>query len=189
MKKILLLALFIAINSSCKAQILPIEKLIDYINQGQGAPEGTTYIKDVNNLRDKYIGVWKGTNNGKNYQLIISKYTSNFNNIYEDGLIMRYLITDLNGSVIEDTRALQENSPYVIKSGYLRNRTYIMSYEGREGKCGQLGELFISTHRATNDKKMSLFLALDQDFILQSECPNGSAKQLFPLQQMELTKQ
>lgn len=189
MKKILILALFIVINSSCKAQILPIEKLINYINQGQGAPEGTKYIKDVNNLRERYTGVWIGTYKGKNYQLIIDKNTRNYNEIYEDGLIIKYLITDLNGSIIADTRSLPENSPYVIKSGYLRNRTYIMSYVGRESKCGQLGELFISTHKTTNDKKMSLFLAPDQDIILQSECPNGSAIQLFPLQTMELTKQ
>lgn len=188
MKKILILALFIAINTSCKAQILPIEKLIDYISQGQGAPEGTTYIKDINNLRDRFTGVWKGSYNNYNYEIRIVKRTRHFI-LDHDQILIRYKITKMNGEIIEDTSALSDDSPYVISSRYLRKLTYVMTYEGRESKCGQRGELFITPQKTTNYKTMKLFLAPDQDFILQSECPNGSAKQVFPLQQMELTKQ
>lgn len=188
MKKILILALFIAINTSCKAQILPIEKLIDYISQGQGAPEGTTYIKDINNLRDRFAGVWKGSYNNYNYEIRIVKRTRHFI-LDHDQILIRYKITKMNGEIIEDTSALSDDSPYVISSRYLRKLTYVMTYEGRESKCGQRGELFITPQKTTNYKTMKLFLAPDQDFILQSECPNGSAKQVFPLQQMELTKQ
>lgn len=188
MKNILLLVLLFTINSSCKAQILPVEKLIDYISQGQGAPEGTTYIKDINNLRDKFVGIWKGSYNNYNYEIRIVKRTNHFI-IEHDQLLIRYKITKLNGEIIEDTSALSEDSPYVISSRYLRKSTYVLTYEGREGKCGQRGELFITPQKSTNYKTMKLFLAPDQDFILQSECPNGSAKQLFPVQQMELAKQ
>lgn len=189
MKKILFLIILTCVIFSCKAQILPIENETNYIGTGISMPDNINYIKDVNNLRSKYEGNWKGVYNSRNYQLIINKRTGNYNEINEDGLVIKYVITDLNGSIIEDTRSLPDNSPYVLKSRYLRNMTYVMVYEGREGKCGQRGELFITPQKSTNYKTMKLFLAPDQDFILQSECPNGSAKQLFPLQQMELTKQ
>ncbi|MBP6756203.1 MAG: hypothetical protein KA210_08635 [Bacteroidia bacterium] len=189
MKKLFILGLIIFSNLSCKAQILPIENEINYIGTGISMPDNINYIKDVNNLRSRYIGNWKGVYNGKNYQLIINRRTGNYNEINEDGLVIKYLITDLNGSIIEDIRSLPDNSPYVLKSRYLRNMTYVMVYVGRESKCGQRGELFITPQKATNYSTMKLFLAPSQDFILQSECPNGSAKQLFPLQQMELTKQ
>ena len=71
--KITILMLFIII-ASCKAQsILPIEKVIDYRNSKTGIPQNITQIKDVNGLLNKFIGVWKGTYNNKNYEFYIYK--------------------------------------------------------------------------------------------------------------------
>lgn len=188
MKKIFIVTLLILINISCKAQIVPIEKLIDYIKQNQGVPEGTSYIKDINNLRDKFVGVWKGTYENNIYEIQIVKQIDHFL-IDEDVISMRYKITNLNGTVLEDTRLLPNDNPYVTYSRYFEKSWFVLTYEGRESKCGQRGELFVEPLETTNYKTMELFLVPSQDFLIETDCPNGAAKQLFPKTQMLLTKQ
>ena len=189
MKKLIILGLIISSSLSCKAQILTIEKKIDYIKAGNGIPESITYIKDVNFILDKFVGVWKGINDTKNYEIRITKYISVYDGLTEDELLLRYVITDANGAVIEDTRALPNDSPYVIESRYYDKLNFVMSYIGRQNKCGQGGELFIEALKSSNYTKMKLFLTPKQGFIDPLECTNGAAKQIFPVNQMLLTKQ
>ena len=188
MKKIFIVTLLIFINISCKAQIVPIEKLIDYIKQNEGVPEGTSYIKDINNLRDKFVGVWKGTYENNIYEIQIVKQIDHFL-IDEDVISMRYKITNLNGTVLEDTRSLPNDNPYVTYSRYFEKSWFVLTYEGRESKCGQRGELFVEPLETTNYKTMKLFLVPSQDFLIETDCPNGAVKQLFPKTQILLTKQ
>ena len=62
---------------SCKAQIIPIEEQINYMNNEIEIPDGA-YIKDVNNLFNKYVGIWIGTHNNKTFELHIEKSTKYF---------------------------------------------------------------------------------------------------------------
>lgn len=126
MKKSILLGFILFSTLSCKAQIIPIESKKNYIGTGISLPDNVTYIKDVNNILDRYVGIWKGDYDGKNYQLIITKYINTYNGIMEDCLLMRYLITGVNGAIIEDTRILSDNSPYVVESRYLQNITFVL---------------------------------------------------------------
>lgn len=74
-------------------------------------PSGT-YKKDLNNVLDPYIGVWKGTLNGRQFTLYLDKYErklfpqSNgdyYYYYYCDILIGRYEYLNLNlGTVIQD---------------------------------------------------------------------------------------
>jgi hypothetical protein len=92
MKKMLIIGLFILVNLSCKSQaIVPVETRIDYIHTGDGVPETITYFKDVNNLLDKYVGVWKGTLNNINYEFKITKITNKLGRITEDRLLIPQL--------------------------------------------------------------------------------------------------
>ncbi|MCV9934691.1 hypothetical protein OIU80_20615 [Flavobacterium sp. LS1R47] len=190
MKKIIIIAILIVCNLSCKAQsTVPIEKLAEYLRVEGGIPESVTYLKDVNGIRDKYVGTWRGNYNGKNYELVFSKVTTKTSRTTQDGLIMRYLITDTSGAVLEDTRTEPDDSPYTAESSYFDKTYFVLTYEGRQTQCGQGGQLFVLSTKNTNNTAIELFLTPRQDFIIEQNCPNGAAPQLFPKIKMTLTKQ
>ncbi len=153
--------------------------------------EDGAYIKDVNNVLGKFVGTWKGDYNNKNYEFKIIKYT--VDNIglkfKEDLLLIRYKIVEANGKVLENTLDLANDSPYVIHGSYYDNRDggYVLYYQGRAHKCGQNGDLFISTY-GTNDTKLQLFLSVNGE-MHSNLCPNGAAQQILPTISMELIKQ
>ncbi|WP_395049515.1 DUF6705 family protein [Flavobacterium sp.] len=190
MKKILILGFIILSNLSCKAQtILPLEEVAKYLDSGNGIPKNITYIKDVNNILDKYVGTWKGTYNSRNYEFRITKYTSNYKNLLEDKLLMRYVISDSNGTIIEDTRALPDTSSYVIKGDYWEKASYFLYYIGKESLCGQKGSIIIDIQPNSNNNKMRLFFMEQQEIISLKDCPNGNAAQIMPVNDLILTKQ
>ncbi|MCD0476174.1 hypothetical protein LPB87_17410 [Flavobacterium sp. EDS] len=186
MKKILILTFFIGITFSCQAQILPIEKRIDYISSRDGIPESVTYFKDINNVLDKFVGTWKGIYDGKNYEFRVSKITTKPRRVTEDKLVMRYLITNSNGIVIEDTRALPDSSPYVIKGNYIEKNTYFLTYIGKNAKCGQKGTLMIDFLKDNSNTKMNLFFSPSREIIYENDC--SGFKQIMPLKEIILTK-
>ncbi|MCV9934692.1 hypothetical protein OIU80_20620 [Flavobacterium sp. LS1R47] len=190
MKKIIIIGFLIVCNLSCKAQsIVPIEKLGEYMREEKDVPESVTYLKDVNGIRDKYVGTWRGTYNGRNYEVTFTKKVTTYDGLTEDRLAMRYLITDTSGAVLEDTRAESDDSPYTANSYYFDKTYFVLTYEGRQTQCGQGGELFVLSTKNTNNTTIELFLTPRQDFILDQYCPNGPAPQLFPKTKMTLTKQ
>lgn len=189
MKIIIILGLIILTTLSCKAQIVPIEKKIEYIRTENGIPENITYLKDINNLLDKYVGVWKGIFNDKTYEFKIIKITEKPGRINEDKLLMRYIITDINGTVIENTSALPNNSPYVIHGDYIDRSNYLLNYVGSAGNCGQAGTIFISTSIKSNYTRLYLSLEPEQMLISTEDCPNGGASQIIPKNQITLIKQ
>ena len=90
---------------SCKAQTIAIEDFQDYVKQNKHGLLNGGYIKDVNNVLDKFVGTWKGTQNSKNYEFVIVKVTKNDGVLKEDKLLMRYKITDSNGVIIAKCRS------------------------------------------------------------------------------------
>ena len=191
MKKTIIIGCLLLTFLSCKAQILPIENVIDYIEmEDTGIPENIVYIKDINNLLDKYVGTWIGTYNNKTYEFIITKITEDLFGTLEDKLEIRYKVTDANGNIIEDTTSLTGDSPYIIKGNYLaRADFYVLSYIGQEANCGQQGDLFIAVGYNNDNNTMKASLQVIGDLILASECPNGEAEQILPTEQFTLTKQ
>jgi hypothetical protein len=190
LKKTIMIGCMLLIALSCRAQqIVPVEKKIGYRESG-GIPDGV-YLKDVNNLFNKYLGTWKGTFDNKNYTFVITMFKNEFLGITEDKLLMRYLITNSSGAVIEDTRSLPNDSTYVIEGYYFSKDSsyYVLNYVGKEVLCGQQGKIIIRIKNATNTM-MSLVLSPDKDLISEQDCPGlKSAVQLFPIKGMMLTKQ
>lgn len=191
MKKALLFACTLLFALSCKAQtIVPVEKAIDYRRSEDGIP-GDTYLKDINNLLTKYVGTWKGSYEGKNYTLYITKYTSKFKKITRDILLTRYLITSSNGTVLEDTRSLPDNSPYVIGGSYLSKdlASYASVFTGKNAECGNQGIVFARVKNTTNT---SLYFSFEPNKIMTSYdiCPGLKFADLtFPRDGLMLTKQ
>lgn len=191
MKNIITLIILLLVTLSCKAQqIVPVEKAIAYRDADQSIPDGT-YLKDVNGLFNKYLGIWKGTIDNKNYTFVISKYKHDFLGISKDKLLIRYLITTSSGTVIEDTRSLPDNSIYVIKGDYFGKKAlyYISYYMGKNYTCGQSGNVFIAETKIPSQIK--LFLSPDREMMDVQKCPGQKvAEQLLPVEnEVLLTKQ
>lgn len=190
MKKLLILGFIILSNLSCKSQtILPLEEVKNYINSENGIPKNITYIKDVNNILDKYVGTWKGTYYSRNYEFRILKITNKPGRITEDRLMMRYVISDSNGTIIEDTRALPDTNPYVIEGDYVDGSFYELYYSGKESLCGQRGSIIIDIQPNSNNNVMRMLFLPQQEILSLKDCPNGSATQIMPLNNLILTKQ
>ncbi|MET3018918.1 DUF6705 family protein [Flavobacterium hydatis] len=190
MKKIIILSLIIIANLSCKAQqIIPIEKAIDYRLAENGIPDNT-YLKDINNLLDKYVGTWIGTYDNKTYNFRIDKFVNNYSGLTkEDVLLMRYIITNANGTQIENTMTLSDDNYLIIKGDYIQKSTYHLDYVGRESACGQLGTIYIEILKNSNNTKMKLYLLPEKIMISSSSCPQGISSQIMPINQIVLTKQ
>ncbi len=186
MKKIILLGCFILSIVSCKAQIIPIEEEVYYIDNQIEVTEGT-YFKDVNNLLDKFVGTWTGVYDNKNYEFIITETTiqTEVTLISYDELRIRYKITDASGTVIEDTTQLPNDSFYVINGTYMsQTGSYISSYNGYESNCGQSGDVYISVSNSTLGE-MWLFLFPD----VKPRYSDCTVEQVLPTDTMILTKQ
>ncbi|MCD0476802.1 hypothetical protein LPB87_20625, partial [Flavobacterium sp. EDS] len=123
---------------------------------------------------------------GKNYEFKVLKITADLGRLTEEKLVMRYLITSSNGTVIEDTRTLPDSSPYVIRGDYLDTTTYVLNYIGKKANCGQAGAILIDFLKGSNNTKMTLFFAPDGAIIYETNC--AGVKQIMPLKQIILTK-
>lgn len=184
MKLFQLLLLFI-ISFTCKAQIIPVENHFNYPNE---IPNGT-YIKDVNNVLNKFTGTWIGSYDNKNYEVVIEQTTISYLQILNDILLLRYKITDANGTVLLNTLPLPDDSDYVVMGEYVNpSGSYQLDYGGYEYDCGQSGTIFIKTFN--NNTQMKLYLYLGESPYNEIDCPNGFAEQVFPTHtQIILTKQ
>ncbi len=179
------LTLFFALMIKAQPSIVPVEKTAEYVDADIKIPDDT-YLKDVNHLLDKFIGTWKGTLNKRNYTFIITQYTDAYNNLLEDKLLMRYLITDQNGTIIEDTRSLANKETYVIEGRFfIKNTTnnYLLTYIGKNAKCGQSGQIHISTSKyiPINPTQMKLNFIPAHIMIDETDCPGFTlAEQIMP---------
>ncbi|MBS7256494.1 DUF6705 family protein [Flavobacterium branchiicola] len=191
MKKIIILGFIMLLTLSCKAQtIVPVEKMGDYLDAGDGIPDNT-YMKDINNLLTKYVGTWKGSYKTKNYTFYITKYTSTLDKVTIDELRIRYLITSVFGTVLEDTRSVPETGPHIIKGSYFNKdlTSYASDFVGNNSMCGNKGTIFT---RIKNNTNTQMFLSFEPDHIMISEgtCPGLKLAELtFPRDGFMLTKQ
>ena len=186
MKKIFYTLLLFSTIAISHAQVVPVEKIVDYDLAGKGIPDGV-YFKDVNNLFDKFIGTWKGSMNNKNYTFIITKEVHNKYNVTTERLMMRHLITDLNGAIISDNRS--DSRIQIIGDCFNKNPIfYDFIYAGENSRCGLRGQVSI---RNINPTTLKLILDPNTEwFAYDQYCPGGKrAEQILPTQYITLTKQ
>lgn len=181
MKKILIAIAIFVLATNCKAQIIPVENKLIYIDEGNGMPEGS-YFKDLNNLFDKYIGTWKGTYDNKNYIFYVAKSLKSNEVFAEDYLTVHYLITTISGSVLEDSK--RDLNP--MRGDYFSEKAdyYNVRYAGKKD-CGQYGTFYLRPKSTT-----SMYVNFIPENILLNlnECPNGRAIIHLPSKGMYVTK-
>lgn len=144
MKNILLIILLFFAGIACKAQTIPVEGIEEYLveNNLPSVPDGA-WIRDVNGLFDKFIGTWEVTHNNHIYTFYIIKKSVVSQSVQIDKLYMKYLITNLNGGVIVDTRDEVGNSIFGTRfSDNLDN--YVFAFSGEQRKCNNKGKMYLS---------------------------------------------
>lgn len=169
--------------------IIPVEKTKSYMDAG-GLPDGI-YFKDINNLFTKYLGIWKGTYKNKNYTFVVTKFKDDFLGTQEDKLLIRYLITNSSGVVVEDTRSLAYGEPNIIQGNYFTKDLiyYVAFFTGHNFQCGNKGTVFIRMKNAINTQ-MSLTFEPDKIMMSEDSCPGLKLAELtLPREGMMLTKQ
>lgn len=93
----LIILLFLFVMISCKSQ-----SSIYTLGESPTNLPNNAYIKDTNNILNKFSGTWKYENNGKTFTITLQKYKADLNGYYKDMLKGYYIYT--NGSLtIVDT--------------------------------------------------------------------------------------
>ncbi|WP_269223889.1 MULTISPECIES: DUF6705 family protein [Flavobacterium] len=171
MKKLIYLSVLLLSILNINAQkIVPLENEDDYkiINRNE-----QIYFKDVNNVLGKFVGTWKGTYGDKKYEFRIVKYTKTFKLIKYDKLLVRYIITDLNGNVIDNTTSLPDSSTYVAEGRYYINEGYYLTHKAKGGNCAQGGQMLLYVDESNkNAIKMDVIYRNEMGFVDSAECPN-----------------
>lgn len=170
-KQILIVVCSLAILFSCKSvaqiqevehdgPIIPLHEYPNYQANRLQIPQGA-YLKDIHGDLDKFIGVWRGIYEGKNYEFKIDSIRTGNSKIIMDRLLIRFKITDSSGAELVSTYNVPFGSPYIIKGRYLSTdrKDYTLSYSGYDLECGQSGWVTIR-EAPTDPTKINLGLSV-----------------------------
>lgn len=194
MKNKLFILTFLLTIFSCKAQVIgtleQFEECSKRPNHDEGCPdlENITYVKDTNNRLNQFVGIWKGSLGGKQYEIHFNKKVQFGENIKWDRIFGRMLVKDNAGNIIYNSmNELDQNISFF--GANFQNRAYEMHFVGNYD-CLESGSVYIET-RPNNPNEMTLYYAQDKDGLLNpAKCPNfNNFVSLLPSQKMTLTKQ
>ncbi|WP_312397878.1 DUF6705 family protein [Chryseobacterium sp.] len=171
MKKIIYITILI-VSVSCKAQqTYSLNTDFDEVPQN-------SYLKDLNNELDPYIGAYKANYQGNEITLFISKETKKFFkalHVYKDALSIRYVIKNSVGTTLQDTQNMnfqpnQHNHTIYSQGTYPNQNIIWFNYAGTNCSVGW---------GAIELKKVSsnqlLWEYRPNDIILdESRCPQGA---------------
>ncbi|KMQ67722.1 hypothetical protein ACM39_12850 [Chryseobacterium sp. FH2] len=142
MKNIILLILFMT-TISCKAQIYPLN------TSTLDVPNGS-YIKDINNELDQYIGLWKANWQGKTIYLDLKKVKKKYShldgaNIYMDEIFGERKIINANGIVEIDriSNFDNENAEFRGVTKSLLSSQYVTITFFPKNMCNKMASLDI----------------------------------------------
>ncbi len=157
----------------------------------EGCPdlENITYVKDVNNRLDQYIGTWKGTYDGKSYEIRFTKELKyGDDNPKWDSVFGKVLIKDSRGNTLHNTLNSQLTDTGLLRGDNFQNRVYVMGFVANT-ECNDSGDVVIEVSKY-DSKKMYLHFTRDEDWYDPRKCPNYSTYvPLFPQDKMTLVKQ
>ena len=151
----------------CKAQvIMSIEDFEKYQNTTEKG-QFPDYVKDINGTFNKYVGTWKGTDENKTYEIVVTKTTRTHDfhiRLFKfDALLIRYKITDSNGAVLVDIRSFTDDNPYVIKGlEFTKQGSYKLSFRGTDNNLINDGNILTRIY----DGKMSFFFSPEPKVIM-----------------------
>ncbi|SHE94664.1 DUF6705 family protein [Chryseobacterium takakiae] len=145
MKSVLLLIIFTVV--SCKSQqISPMNT--PFLDIPKGA-----YLKDLNNELNPYIGAYKANFNSNEITLFITKQENKLEqtgqkNYYMDALIVKYIVKNLSGVILQDTQNnVTDIELYIIGTSPSKN-AITFYYSGTNCSVGW-GDIYLKKINAT----------------------------------------
>ena len=193
MKHLIVIA-FLCCFYTAKAQsVISLEQAATY--KGDSLfPATVNYVKDINHKLDPFIGIWKGSNAGRLYEVRFTKKTAWDFGLPGDGikwdlLIGRVLVKDsLTNQVLYNTLDSTDDKTHFSGNNFGTPRVYNM-YFGANSECYDWGDVAIVMH-PTDTTKMTMFFDRNVEWVDPSTCPGGYAnyKTMLPAR-MGLTKQ
>lgn len=169
----LILIIFLFPMISCKSQIISLEQAVIYEQQTGSIPQSTTYIKDVNNSLNKYIGIWKGDLNGKTYEFnFIKKENVGGFDVNWDFLVGRLKVSDSNGNITYDTSNEQDDLKTKFKGINFQSdlKAYKMYFVGNSVGCAEYGYVYLRIQPST-PLQMTILMLSDNDIVEEGKCP------------------
>ncbi|SDL68193.1 DUF6705 family protein [Chryseobacterium taihuense] len=195
MKYLLVLITFIAI--SCNAQIVSLETIAQCSQENPPfpCPDNWTYEKDINNSLDKYIGIWKGTHDGKIYEIQFKKglyQDLSLSNRQSDILIGRLRIKttgNLPIIIFDNFDEPDDKQTHFAGLGFQKDLNYyMMGFYGPFTKgCINSGNLYIGV-KPNQPNQMEILYLSDMDLVT-GVCPPTFKTTIPEKQNIYLTKQ
>ncbi len=198
MKKMKYLIIIIAFSFtfSCKSQVVSLETMAQCMqdNPPFPCPNMFTYVKDVNNTLNKYVGTWKGIYDGKIYEMnLLKKENVDVDGIVkEDRLIGRLRITttgNLPLIIFDNFNEPDDTKTNFEGLGLTSNlQSYSMFFSGPvTSGCINYGKVFLMIKPA-NPNTLNIFFDGNYDTVM-GECPNTFKTTIPEKQNIYLTKQ
>ena len=141
-------------------------------------PSGS-YIKDLNNELDPYVGNWNGAFNGSQIQLFISKhvnkpFTKGGLSFYRDVLMVNYIIKDASGTVLQNTTSMsfppdQFNHTIYSSIPVANNKGIFFTYGGTNCSVGA-GRIIMK--KISNTQLSWTYLPMST--VITDSCPPNS---------------
>jgi hypothetical protein len=121
--RLMILGIFVVL--CCKAQQIYSLKT-DYTEIRQNS-----YLKDLNNELDSFIGTWQGSFNGNLITLFITKESHKFFNenqykYYKDILSIKYIVKNASRIVLQNTQSMTFQANQLTHTQYTVNGQKIM---------------------------------------------------------------
>jgi hypothetical protein len=187
------ITIFLALFAiSCKSQTVSLETAAQ-CQASPNCPVNYNYIKDINNTLNKYVGTWKGTYNGKVYEMIFNKNLhEDFTGIKSDEIAGRLKITTTGNppfTIFDNFNEPDDNKTRFSGLGLTNDlHVYRMIFGGPfTSGCINRGTVSLRINPSTpNQMRIIYWSARD---IVVGECPT-TFEQTFPEQQeIFLTRQ
>ena len=160
--------------SSCKAQqIYPLNT--DYLTVANNS-----YLKDINNELDQFIGEYKATYQNLQYDIYIAKeiqkpITILNKSFYQDVLIVKFIIKNSNGLFVQDTYNFQQlEGRNQIQSAIVDQNKTILYYTGTNCRVGW-GEIIL---QKLNGTQLS-WEYRPNSTLLGDDCPSNADKTVY----------
>ncbi|WP_300690701.1 DUF6705 family protein [Chryseobacterium sp.] len=172
MKKILFI-MIMAYSGIFNAQMVSLELMSQCRFNPTVCPENYNYVKDVNNLLNKYVGTWKGSLEGKNYEFNFIKkenFQSEYTDVKWDMLIGRVKIIDQNSTVEFDNFSKSDNDANWGIYFQPDLKAYLVTFSGEKSGCIDYGNLYLRIKPETPDQ-MSIYFLPSMD-IVKKDCTN-----------------
>ena len=171
MKKIFFI-IITALSMIINAQTVSLELMALCDANPSVCPENFDYVKDVNHFLNKYVGTWKGSLDGKNYEFNFIKKENTqrgLSGIKWDRLIGRVRIINQNGTVEYDNFNKPDNEASLGDNFHDNLKIYLVGFSGNKTGCNDSGFLYLRKPNPANKMKIDFYPIAD---IVTQDCSN-----------------